>query len=1197
MEELLIWLEENQIMFSQDDKVISIEEFGKAFFIEEKNGKNINQEFTFETTKGELDFLESNEDINFLFFKWGSRFYYCAKKLSPNMNTYGNPCYIPQFNLLVNIGEFDQQVNIDFCNLGIHSGYELLNGSGECSNWAKKVKFLKQKSLAIIDKNTLGGTLPMQLACKSLGLKSILGMTASVAHNYSETKENQEKFDVILYVKNAKGWRNLLMINKAINVDYDKFIPEELLLQYGEGLICVFPKNSVINFNIKKSSVVSEILGKYKKAFKSKNLYYQLDFNEFLDDDYDMKNLLSSQMYMKKFHDVLKPVYIPDAYYIERFDSGIKELVNGIGRVTHPSSKEQYLKSIDIIFRQNLGLFENGFEEILFQSIDNTMEISDVCNFEIETGEHKLPKFEVEDPIAFYHQKLEEGFERKIFPKFSDNPDMLEVYIDRLKEENDVIVTAGFVDYFLILWDVIRFCKEVDILVGPGRGSAGGSLVAYLLDIIEIDPIEHDLLFERFLNKTRVSGERAKSADSMPDIDLDFEGLRRQEVKRYMEKKYGADSVCSIGSYGRLKVKSALKDFAKLKGVQFAESNFISKLIEDKANEELKWEDIFMYSCSKPALKSFVQKHSEMVEILTASLMQPKSSSIHASAVLILPKFDKNGEKMTIFDWLPVKKIDGYLVSEWEGKYVERAGFLKEDILGIAQLDKFKKIMQLIKQNKGKNINLNKIPFDKKEVMEYFKKGWTEDVFQFGTSSLKGYSKQVKPDYLTELISMTALYRPGPMKFKAHTDFALIKKGKKEPKFDIGMEKITQYTYGLYVYQEQIMQAMVVGGLTLSESDQVRTYMKKFDRVALSAFEEKFVNGMTKVIKKKSKKEKDPTTKAKEIWDKLNAFSAYGFNKSHSAAYSLMSYWCQYLKVKHPLEFWTASLNFADEKKEIPNRLSEINAIDNMIEVKQPDINMSRLDFTSYPDEQKIYWSLSKIKKVGAVAVEKILEAKDLDGEFFDLQDFLKRVPKNKVNKGVVTNLIIAGAFDNIGGKFGMEIKSIKERYDILCEYYEIIKQDVPEEIEASENKGKNWFWILKQKQITGFGNINYKDLIAQLKLKNKKFEESYVPPEEFELFENKFKWGTPAVIAGNIMFIKEIKSRNGEMASISIESNNNILLVTVWPDNYKSLIKDFYALQESGKILAISGVIKFDDFKEKNIFFTNKETKIYEIS
>jgi DNA polymerase-3 subunit alpha len=258
---------------------------------------------------------------------------------------------------------------------------------------------------------------------------------------------------------------------------------------------------------------------------------------------------------------------------------------------------------------------------------------------------------------------------------------------------------------------------------------------------------------------------------------------------------------------------------------------------------------------------------------------------------------------------------------------------------------------------------------------------------------------------------------------------------------------------------------------------------------------------------------------------------------------------------------------------------------------------MSRLDFTSDKEEQKIYWSLSKIKSVGAIAVDNILQARDSGGEFFDLNDFLKRVPKSKVNKAVVTNLIIAGAFDKIGGKYGLEIKLPKERYHILSEYYTIIKQELPERIELTENKSKSWFWTLQQKLLTGFGNINYQDLIAQLKLKDKKFEERYVAPEDFELFENKQTWGTPSTIAGTIMFIRENKAKNGQMASISIESNNTIILMVVWPDALEVLRKQLFELNDSKKIIAISGAIKFDTYRGRNVFFTTKETKIYEIS
>lgn len=644
------------------------------------------------------------------------------------------------------------------------------------------------------------------------------------------------------------------------------------------------------------------------------------------------------------------------------------------------------------------------------------------------------------------------------------------------------------------------------------------------------------------------------------------------------------DHVCSIGTYNRMKIKSALKDFARVKKLNFKDVNFATREIPDALRYY--WSDIFENGIKKKKLRDFIQSNVEICEVLRPAMNQPKSASIHASAVLIFPKHDREGNPMTVYDWLPVKKVDGVLVSEWEGKYVDIAGFLKEDLLGLSQLDKFKMILENIKINKGKKVNLNKIPMHKEEVYEFFQEGWTEDIFQFG-GGLKSYSKMVKPDSIEDLIAMNALYRPGPMESNSHTNFALIKHGKKEADFDKGMEKITSKTNGLYVYQEQIMQAMVVGGLTLVQSDEVRTIMKKKDFEAMEAFKEIFLETYGKIVGGKEL--------AQKTWDKLFSFSAYGFNRSHSAAYSMMSYWSQYLKVKYPLEFWTASLNFANEDDySIPNRLSEMDAIKGDIEVRQPDVNKSDIFFTCYPDTNTIYWSLTKIKSAGDVAISTLLAVRKEGGEFFDMDDFLSRVPKNKVNKKVVTNLILAGAFDQIGGAHGLPIDNFRDRLQIMQTYYEKIKTPIPADILENKNHKKNWFWILKQKEITGFGNINYRELIER-KLSSK-VTKNFISPEDFVIKKVYEKWGDPCIIAGMIVSIKTRTYKKGTMCNLMLESNNSIIPLVFWDEIYSQYITKLPELMETKQLVAITGVIRFDTFKGKNILMSDENTKIHEI-
>lgn len=1205
MKELKKWLDEKSIKYKVKGKEVEIEGFGRLLFIEDKNGKIIDTEdYNFILSDEEYDALEGDEELNHMVFKWGTRFYYSPMVDKPDK--YGETVYEPVFNDLINIGKYHSEFeDFKFVHLGVHTGYELLNGSGEADKWVSKAKFYNHDVIGICEKNTLAGTLPLQLACKKGGLRCVLGETVSVAVNYEPEKEIQDTFDLKIFVENYKGWRNLLNISKFINVDYAGFIPEEELLKRTEGLIVVFATDSYLNEIISDKSKALKYIKKYQKAFGKDNLFYQIDCSEYDDDEFDYKTLNNTKNYISKFSKILQPLLISDSYYVEKGDSNVKDFLNKIDKRALPFSYEQHYKDLDEIFDKLLPYFDknpNKFDVIL-KSAKNTRKIADRCIYQIDTGNHKLPRFEVKNPEKLYDKEIFKGFKKKVIEKFDGDEEKIAEYLERVDNENEVIKGAGFIDYFLILWDIVRWAKKQGILVGPARGSAGGSLVAYLLGITEIDPIEYNLLFERFLNKARVSGERAKSADALPDIDVDFEGKERQRVKKYIEEKYGHDYVCSIGTYTRLKPKSALKDFSRVKGVQFNDVNFATKEMPDSHHPE--WSDLFKVASEKKIVKKFVQSHLDVCEVIKAPLGQPKAGSIHPSAVLIVPKKDGDGNPMKIQDWMPIKMMDGMLVSEWEGKYIDAAGFLKEDILGIAQLDKFKYVLNLIKEIQNKKVNLNKIPINRKSVMNYFKRGWNEDVFQFGTSGLKNYSKKVKPDGIEDLISMNALFRPGPMDSNAHEDFVQIKHGKKEPEFDEFMEEVTENTFGLYVYQEQIMQAMVVGGLTLAEADQVRTYMKKFDDKSLAKFKVKFVKGYSKLFKTKDKKY------AEKVWDKLYAFSGYGFNRSHSAAYSLMGYWCQYLKVKYPLEFWTASLNFADEKNDMPQRLAEIEKIGSKINVKPPSVNKSSFKFTADGESNSIYWSLTKIKGVGDIAASMILESRG-DGQFFDLGDFISKVPKSKVNKRVVQSLIMAGAFDEIGGENGLEISELKERYQILKKHAEISNVDLPKDLDEKK-VNTNWYWSIRQRELTGFGYVDFKPLIKKRAKNLKKFP--YIAATDFEKenLQDGYSWtpektGKPFTIAGRIaQDIRPRQSKNGNwIVRFIVENNNAFVFVGIFGDIYDDLREQLDELAKTKELFCVNGygldTRKYGKKRDKtdtrnNEIWLNKESKLIKLT
>ena len=618
----------------------------------------------------------------------------------------------------------------------------------------------------------------------------------------------------------------------------------------------------------------------------------------------------------------------------------------------------------------------------------------------------------------------------------------------------------------------------------------------------------------------------------LPDIDVDFPPESRDRVKEYIKEKYGSAYSCSVTTFTRVKLKTAIKDFGKIKGLSFDYTNKITKDIDDQI--EYTWGDLIEFASRSKTLYKFVQENPEIVHLTKYALMIPKTDSVHPSAYIIVPKHDSAGNNTDIFNLMPIKEVDGLLVTEWEGKYTEGALFLKEDILGLSQLTKIHNTINLVEKHYGKKIEVTEIPFDDDEVFKFFKRGWCEDVFQFGTTGLMGYCRQVRPSQLSDLIAMTALFRPGPMESNAHQDFADIKNGKKKPKYDYGIQNITEETYSLLVYQEQMMSIIhQLGGLSLVDAENARKYIKKKKHKELSELGDRFIAGAIS--------NGCPEKEAKKIWDKMNAFSSYSFNKSHAAAYSYISYWSMWLKVNYPLEFWTVSLSESKES-EIPYRLAEIKKSGIAVEVRPPDVNHSGDYFTCDPKEQRIFFSLNKIKGVGDVAVKALIDERNANGEFFDFDEFISRVP-SKVNKTVVKGLIIGGAFDLL-----CDIKQPRDRKKLLERYLIEMKGDkeLPSEY-SSPDSNTNAFWIQEQKKLTGFGEIDYENYIKDL-IPNKRFVRLYVDENEFARVPEKKE----VVIAGKFLFYRENNTKNGVMCTIQIDCNNTIINCNIWPDTYQ---------------------------------------------
>lgn len=664
--------------------------------------------------------------------------------------------------------------------------------------------------------------------------------------------------------------------------------------------------------------------------------------------------------------------------------------------------------------------------------------------------------------------------------------------------------------------------------------------------------------------------------DSMPDVDCDFPVAFRDTVKEYMARRYGVDHVCSVGTYTRMKLKTCLKDFGKVMGVPFAVMNKLTKDIDDQI--EYTWGDLFNYAATSRELFRFVQDHPELVHMTKYALTQCKTSSIHPSAVIIVPQEDEDGNPIDLFGWMPMKKMGDVLVSEWEGKYVDKSGFLKEDILGLNQLDKFSSIIKLIAKNRREQIDVNTIPFNDEEVYRYFQRGWCEDVFQFGAMGLMNYCREAKPQSLDDLIAMTALFRPGPMDVKAHETFVDIKNGRKKPKFDPGMEEITRDTYSLYTYQEQIMKAMVVGGLTPVESDECRTYIKKKNHEALAQFKGKFVNGYSALIESRGVESKRAAAQASEVWDKMLAFASYGFNKSHAVAYTMMSYWSQWFKVNYPLEFWTTSLQYASKESDIPYRLVEMKKTGAEIEVRPPDINFSGETFTCDPKTNRIFFSLGKVKGVGERALTLLKAMKDEHGEVFSFEDFITSAPKG-INRTVVLRLIMAGAFDLVE-----DIRNPRQRLDIVKQYLERRGEPLSDEFTSPDAHTNAW-WVFKQRELTGYGEVDYERMMNEYGL-GKRMVRLYVTAAEFERKHE----GDEVCIVGRVNNVFERQTKGGDSYGVlQVEVNDLIIQITLWPDFWLHQPENEATLLN--RIVAVSGRVNY--FAGKKTVQSSQSTRL----
>lgn len=1100
--------------------------------------------------------------------------------------------------------------------IGIHSGNEILNGVGLYSDWIKKAKFLGIKNLGICEFKSLAGVIDFQKECQSNDIKPIFGMSIPV-------KSKNTDYELKAYCKDFSGWQNLLKYNEILNVSEKPYVEESFVNQNRDGLILILDPKTL----------------KYEDRPKFIDRYL-LDTVVFEDEELDASYIDNLEKYIRGKG---IPIASYDAYYPDQPEWEVREKLWGIAKSFDYRTKNQYFKSVDQYAKEFIPMFEKddkSWIKIFKEAIANLDKIAEDCKFLYDTSSRHLPKYKMTEEESekfdsndklFIHL-IKEGFKKREIK----NKDK---YLARLKEEIKVLQDGDVIDYFLILHDIIKFAKSKDILIGIGRGSAGGSLVSYLLDIIQLDPLEFDLLFSRFLNPGRMGsfeecdayevlvnnsctdedeiitfnekslvrvGIEASPADkpifiedlfekqfmtypingyvksirkikgtrleggTLPDIDTDFESSRRSEVKEYMEKRFGESQVVSVGTFTTMKLKGALKDFDRQLDNNIPLANMMTSIIDDKDNSML---DLYMRAAKEPKLKEYIKKNTDIFYYMPSILDQPKTKSIHPCAVVIVP------DVLTSNEWVPVRMQKGLAVSEWGGGEMEKAGFLKEDILGIKQLDKFADILRLIKKN-GKDVpNIYNLPYDK-EAYRYFSNGWNADVFQMGTDSLSAYTKYLKPRDINDLTAIVSLHRPGPMENHYHEIYVKCKNEGRKPEYLWGTEEITKDTFGLIVYQEQVMAVcQKLGGLSEQEADDVRRAMGKKSQKILAEWKTRMQEGF---LKNGSTQENFEKT-----WDVMMEFAKYSFNKSHATAYAMTGYICQWLKVNYPLEYWTVALDYSDEVKGL-KFLSEIFESKG-IDVATPDINASNISMTSDMESKTIFWGIESIKGIGEATAEQIIQLRDKHGPYKSFADFYFRnkFKGSKVKKQTFEALITSGAFDIMYGFKGNEQK----RNLLLNRFrkFDRVRISNPQrDIYLNGQVDNKWWWLLQQKKLTGLVFVDY-DNVA------KSFDIETQFANDFDLNTRQTR-GINRAFGGYLLEVKVRNSKRGKFAVLQIENNYRIFKVILWNDEYNRY-KDILTGAEKSFII-FNAEMKYEDKWVKNNQFTLQESsELYVLS
>lgn len=885
---------------------------------------------------------------------------------------------------------------MSFVHLQVQSAYSLLNSSARLDKLIEKAKSFNCSALAITDIHTMYGAIAFYKQCKKNGIKPIIGLTATVI-----LEEMDEGFPLVLLAKNNDGYRNLLKISSVLQTKSPQGIKGRWLKSYNKGLLAFTPgRTGLIEKQLQEGNIdkACAIVNAYQSLFNDGDFYLSVQKHSLQS---DLKN--HEEMIALSHQTGLPTLAANDVHYVEKEDAFAHNCLLSIKHGSKMEDDSDYSLPSNHYYLKSPAEMTELFEECP-DALENTLAIAGQCNVELELGKTQLPVYP-----APSGQSADEYLERLCLQGLKQRfPEPKDTYYKRLEYELDVIKQMKFSDYFLIVWDFMKYAHDHHILTGPGRGSAAGSLVAYVLKITDVDPIEHRLLFERFLNPERIN---------MPDIDIDFPDVKRDEIIAYVAEKYGSMHVAQIVTFGTLAAKASLRDVGRVMGASAKEADVLAKLIPSKPGTTLK--QALSESQALQNLLAESELYQKIYETAVKLEGLPRHTSTHAAGVVF------SSEPLT--DIIPIQEgHNGIYLTQFSMDYLEDLGLLKMDFLGLRNLTLIEKITGLIERNEKKQINFNHISYKDEKTFELLGQGDTTGVFQLESEGMRSVLRRLKPTDLEDIVAVNALFRPGPME---NIPLFINRKHQKE-KVEYphpALEPILKSTNGVIVYQEQIMEiASKMAGFSLGEADLLRRAVGKKIKEMLDKEREHFVSGCID--------NGYDQVSANRIYDLIVKFANYGFNRSHAVAYSMISFQLAYLKAHYPVYFMAALLTSVignDEKvAQYIRESKQLGAV-----ILPPSINSSEYPFTV--EKGSIRFSLNAIKNVGANAVKEIYKARQ-KRQFADLFDFCVRVSTKIVNRRVMESLVFSGAMD----EFKRERSTLLASLDLAIEHASLLTAD-----------------------------------------------------------------------------------------------------------------------------------------------------------